>query len=401
MAQQYTSKLGAKYPTEYIHKMDKESHAEVKRIRSLPENRVCAECQAAPTTWASVSLGVFVCMRCSQVHRNLGTHLSKVKSCMGTYLWCPDELERMRSVGNGRAAALYAHSRTAGLPKPAEDCHFDEVDAFARAKYEAKRWLHPGGMAAVIAEEAARPAAPVAVAALAPSRAGGRQSAAARQTAANNRAAARAKARALRAGKGAASGGGGGVDADWNQAWGENEWSPRRRAGQQSDGLALARTQSAEERERRRAADAVVTAALSETAALSSELVAVKRDIRQTAAASSSNSSSNSNLIDLFAPQPMAAASAAAAWDDLFGKPAVQPPLLAPTTVCPNSMNGSHCYKSRANVFTCAQCGAKRPKKTLPQQQQQQRQCSPPQQQQRRCDGYTAPPGTDLLALFA
>ena len=39
---------------------------------------------------------------------------------------------------------------------------------------------------------------------------------------------------------------------------------------------------------------------------------------------------------------------------DESGKP------VAPGTICPNSMNGLHCYTSRANVFKCMQCGAKK-----------------------------------------
>jgi hypothetical protein len=38
------------------------------------------------------------------------------------------------------------------------------------------------------------------------------------------------------------------------------------------------------------------------------------------------------------------------------GKP-VAPVAL--DTICPNSMDGTHCYQSRANVFKCTQCGAK------------------------------------------
>lgn len=221
----YRSKLGGEYSREYIERMDKQHHLEIKRIRELPENRQCAECQAAPTTWASVSLGVFVCMRCSQVHRNLGAHISKVKSCMGTYLWCPDELERMRNMGNARAAALYAHSRPANQPKPAADCSFDEVDAFARAKYDERRWLHPGGLAAVVAEEGARPVlATDAAAAADESEPVQRQS---RQTAANNRAAARAKARALR---GKVVEPAAAAADNWAAAWDDAQPSPRRPA---------------------------------------------------------------------------------------------------------------------------------------------------------------------------
>jgi len=214
----YRSKLGGEYPAEMIQRMDKQNHAEIKRLRSLPENRECAECRAAPTTWASVSLGVFVCMRCSQVHRNLGAHISKVKSCMGTYLWCPDELERMRTIGNARAAALYSHSRPAGMEKPAADCGFAEVDAFARAKYEEKRWIHPGGFSAAAAANVEADLctgdtpAPM-------ENTHRHLTAAQRQTAANNRASARAKARALRIAKGPSATVNNAEADAWEAAW--------------------------------------------------------------------------------------------------------------------------------------------------------------------------------------
>jgi stromal membrane-associated protein len=186
------SKLGGVYPTEFIQKSDKAFHEEVKRIRSLPENRQCAECQASPSVWASVNLGVFVCMRCSQVHRNLGAHISKVKSCMGTYLWCPDEIEQMKAVGNKRAWALYTHAAPPGMQKPAVDATFEEVDAFARAKYEQQAWVHPGGMAGVLLEESAAPAARTPAAPAASDRHD-------RHAAAIRRDAARQRARELRA----------------------------------------------------------------------------------------------------------------------------------------------------------------------------------------------------------
>jgi len=153
------SKLGGVYPTSTIQAMDKEAHATLKQLRALPGNKECAECKTSPSTWASVSLGVFVCMDCAQVHRNLGAHISKVKSCMGTYLWCPDELERMKEIGNSRAWAFYTGGAAPGttIEKPASGSSFEVRDRFVRDKYEAKKWIHPGGMAAVIAEERPRP----------------------------------------------------------------------------------------------------------------------------------------------------------------------------------------------------------------------------------------------------
>ena len=83
---------------------DKQSHALLRSLRSrCRANRECCDCTAQLTGWASLPHGVFLCIDCAQVHRNLGAHISKVKSCMGTYLWCPDELERMKAIGNEKA----------------------------------------------------------------------------------------------------------------------------------------------------------------------------------------------------------------------------------------------------------------------------------------------------------
>merc|ERR1719353_2805598 len=94
-----------------IQQNDKKSQAELKRLRGLSGNTRCADCDRQDTTWSSVSLGVFICVTCSDVHRSVGTHITKVKGCTGTYLWGPDELDRMREIGNDGAANVYGDAK--------------------------------------------------------------------------------------------------------------------------------------------------------------------------------------------------------------------------------------------------------------------------------------------------
>ena len=49
------------------------------RIVALPENRLCVDCSSRAPTWASFNLGYFVCIDCSGIHRQIGTHITKVR----------------------------------------------------------------------------------------------------------------------------------------------------------------------------------------------------------------------------------------------------------------------------------------------------------------------------------
>lgn len=53
---------------------------ELNRLAELAGNGRCVECGKRPARWASYSIGIFLCIRCSGLHRGLGTHLSKVRS---------------------------------------------------------------------------------------------------------------------------------------------------------------------------------------------------------------------------------------------------------------------------------------------------------------------------------
>lgn len=47
-------------------------------LAPLPGNDTCADCPSRNPDWASINLGVLLCLRCSGLHRQLGTHITKV-----------------------------------------------------------------------------------------------------------------------------------------------------------------------------------------------------------------------------------------------------------------------------------------------------------------------------------
>jgi hypothetical protein len=112
----WRSKLGKQYPKDLIIRLDREHYNTLRKLRADPDNSRCADCGKADDTWASVNLGIFLCVRCADVHRALGTHISKVKACTGTDLWGPDEIARMQEVGNAKAGQLYGGFVYSSMP---------------------------------------------------------------------------------------------------------------------------------------------------------------------------------------------------------------------------------------------------------------------------------------------
>ncbi|XP_034558411.1 arf-GAP with GTPase, ANK repeat and PH domain-containing protein 3 [Notolabrus celidotus] len=111
----------------------------IQSIRNVRGNSFCVDCDAPNPDWASLNLGALMCIECSGIHRNLGTHLSRVRS-LDLDDW-PVELSMvMTAIGNAIANSVW-EGALENYNKPGNDCTREEKERWIRAKYEQKLFL--------------------------------------------------------------------------------------------------------------------------------------------------------------------------------------------------------------------------------------------------------------------
>uniref|UniRef100_A0A8K9WZZ7 Arf-GAP with GTPase, ANK repeat and PH domain-containing protein 1 n=2 Tax=Oncorhynchus TaxID=8016 RepID=A0A8K9WZZ7_ONCMY len=111
----------------------------LQNVRSLRGNSRCVDCEAQNPDWASLNLGALICIECSGIHRNLGTHLSRVRS-LDLDEWPLELLKVMTSIGNELANDVW-EGNAQGRLKPAPDATREERERWIRAKYEQRLFL--------------------------------------------------------------------------------------------------------------------------------------------------------------------------------------------------------------------------------------------------------------------
>ncbi|KAM6065341.1 arf-GAP with coiled-coil, ANK repeat and PH domain-containing protein 2 isoform 3-T3 [Theristicus caerulescens] len=113
----------------------------LQRVQCIPGNAACCDCGLADPRWASINLGITLCIECSGIHRSLGVHFSKVRS-LTLDSWEPELLKLMCELGNDVINRIYeAKLEKVGVKKPQPGSQRQEREAYIRAKYVERKFV--------------------------------------------------------------------------------------------------------------------------------------------------------------------------------------------------------------------------------------------------------------------
>ena len=112
----------------------------IDKLLKKPENKFCADCKRTSPSWASINLGVFVCINCSGCHREIGVHVTKIKS-VNLDVWPSEVLKNFQKINNKIANEYWEYKLKKFDFKSIQNDNYKLIK-FIRDKYEYKKWIN-------------------------------------------------------------------------------------------------------------------------------------------------------------------------------------------------------------------------------------------------------------------
>ncbi|KAJ2453684.1 hypothetical protein EV183_002088 [Coemansia sp. RSA 2336] len=138
------------------------------RLQRPRGNDKCVDCRKSSPEWASINLGVLMCIDCSGIHRSMGVHVSKVRSIKLDH-WEPEQLQLMQRLGNARVNRIYEQQRQQGGENIDESSTRGDKQPYLQRKYADREFVagYDGDTAAKLVQAAEAADLPTALEALA------------------------------------------------------------------------------------------------------------------------------------------------------------------------------------------------------------------------------------------
>ncbi|WMV57758.1 hypothetical protein MTR67_051143 [Solanum verrucosum] len=143
-------------------------------LKRIPGNDKCADCGAPDPDWASLNLGILICIECSGIHRKFGVHISKASQlsslsrlvrslALDVKVWEPSVIILFQALGNVFVNSIWegllhprrnfqadeipmrfleSHKHKQFSCKPSEDDHISVKEKFIHGKYAEKKFVH-------------------------------------------------------------------------------------------------------------------------------------------------------------------------------------------------------------------------------------------------------------------